>query len=121
MRILSLLSSTNSAMNKISNKFFLKEEGFAIIFQLQEILLELHKGIIHRTGFEASPIHQPISKSDGRATEEEEPRTITVVLTRPHTSHELLTTEQAKQSKTQKHTACTENFILDLQKAELAQ
>lgn len=70
---------------------------------LQKILLQLHKGIIHTTGFEASPICQAIPKTEGRATEEEEPKTRKLVLTSSHTP-ELPSMEEAQQTKTIKHT-----------------
>lgn len=87
-------------------------------FSYKKILLQLHKGIIHTTGFEASPICQ-LPKTDGRAIEEEEPRTRTLVLTSSHTP-ELPSTEQAQQSKTIKHTHYNREVICDPQKSEIS-
>lgn len=98
-------------MNKTSNKFLSKEEVFATKSQLLEILLELHKGIIHTTGSEASLIFQPVSKTEGRAKAEDKTGTVTLVLTRSHISHELLSKKTGQQSRTRKHTAYVTGVI----------
>lgn len=97
-KVVLLKSWTKSATNS-----FQKWRVLLSYFSHKKILLQVQKGIIHTTGFEASPICQPIPKTEGRATEGEEPRMRTLVLTSSH-SPELPPMQQAQPSKTIKHT-----------------